>query len=127
MTAVGGGITILLVVVFEFTVEKLLPETDAEFVIPQVLGVLLIVALNVIVVLLPAGKVNPLPTPLTVMVSPAFISVNEFCSGLKSKSLFGKSDCLVATIANASSDTKTSSSSFLPTVTRAFSSPIRAN
>ena len=78
VTPVGGGITILLVVVFEFTVEKLLPETEAVFVIAQLVGELLMVALKVMVVLFPAGRVNPEPEPATVTVSPAKVSVIEF-------------------------------------------------
>ena len=78
VTAVGTGITTLVVVVLLFAVTKLLPETLAWLVIAQVEGELLIVALKVTVMFFPAGILKPEPVPFTVTVSPDCVEAKEF-------------------------------------------------
>ena len=77
--AVGGGIIKLVVVVFELTVVKLLPETLAWLVIVQEDGKSATLALKVMVVLLFEGSKKPDPAPFIVMVSPDCGAATEFC------------------------------------------------
>jgi hypothetical protein len=76
-TLEGGGIITFVVAVVELNVAKF-EAILAVLVIAQLVGVLLMVALNVIVVLLPAGIVKPEPAPLTVTVSPDSVLATEF-------------------------------------------------